>query len=113
MKRAKKQIRQEVTRELAQVLDLKLFKVFSEPVRVELLKILLIQGRSDISYLSSQLPQDRSVISRHLQIMLDTEILFCQKVGRSRYYKINGENLLSRFDALAENFRDTVAACCP
>lgn len=113
MKRAKKKIRQQVTQELVQALDSKFFKVFSEPARVELLKILMVQGRSDISGISKHLPQDRSVISRHLRMMLDTEILIREKEGRCRYYQVNGKFLLFTMESLVDNFRDSIAACCP
>ncbi|MCP4297340.1 MAG: winged helix-turn-helix transcriptional regulator [Proteobacteria bacterium] len=113
MKRAKKQIRQQAAHDLVQVLDSNFLKVLSEPHRVDLLRILLIQGRSDISRISKGLPQDRSVISRHLKKMLQAGLLISEKEGRNCYYRINGQNLLFNMEVILDKFRDGVAACCP
>ncbi len=61
--------------ELAKIFDSKLFKTLSEPVRMEILKFLMLNGRSDIGTIAENMPQDRSVISRHLNLMREAEIL--------------------------------------
>jgi DNA-binding transcriptional ArsR family regulator len=59
--------------ELTKNFDLKFFKTMSEPVRLEILKFLMVNGRSDIGTIAEHMPQDRSVISRHLNLLNFTE----------------------------------------
>jgi DNA-binding transcriptional ArsR family regulator len=57
----------EIANELVAVLDSKFFKSLGEPVRVEIIRFLLLNGRADIATIAENMPQDRSVISRHLK----------------------------------------------
>jgi len=99
--------------ELANNLDSRFFKSLSEPVRQELLKYLLINGRSDIGTIAQHLPQDRSGISRHLQFMQEAGILNCEKEGRFVYYSINGQDLLAKLELLVDQVRACIPICCP
>jgi DNA-binding transcriptional ArsR family regulator len=98
---------------LAGNLDSKFFKSLSEPVRQELLKYLLLNGRTDIGTISQHLPQDRSVISRHLQLMQEAGILICEKEGRFVYYSINGQEFLAKLESLVDQIRACIPICCP
>ena len=81
--------------------------------RMEILRYLLLNGRSDIGSISENLPQDRSVISRHLQLMLDSGLLHCEKETRFRYYSINGGNFINKLEATAFQLRKCMSVCCP
>lgn len=87
--------------DLIEALDSKLFKTLSEPVRLEIIRFLLNKGRSDISAISESLPQDRSVISRHLNLMNDAGLLIAEKDGRHMYYEINAAAFIKKKE------------CCP
>lgn len=102
-----------LVKELAKNLDSKFFKSLSEPVRQELLKYLLLNGRSDVGTIAQHLPQDRSVISRHLQFMHKTGILNCEKEGRFVYYSINGKDFLAKLESLVDQVRACIPICCP
>jgi len=93
--------------------DSKLFKILGEPVRMQILKYLLQNGRSDIGRISENLPQDRSVISRHLNMMFENNVLRCEKENRYRFYSINGSALLQKLEALVEQMRKCISVCCP
>ena len=99
--------------ELSKNFDSKFFKSLSEPVRQQLLKYLMLNGRSDIGTIAQHLPQDRSVISRHLQLMQETGILTCEKEGRFVYYSINGQEFLSKLESLVDQIRVCIPICCP
>jgi len=99
--------------ELAKNFDSKFFKSLSESVRQQLIKYLLLNGRSDISTIAKHLPQDRSVISRHLQLMQEAGILICEKEGRFVYYSINGQEFLAKVESLVNQIRACIPICCP
>ncbi len=99
--------------DLITALDSKLFKALSEPVRGEILRFLLLHGRSDISTIAEHLPQDRSVISRHLHLMAEAGILVAEKETRHRFYSLNGETFLKEFEAIVTSIKKCMAECCP
>lgn len=98
---------------LIKVWDARFFKTLAEPVRMEILRHLLLNGRSDISSISEALPQDRSVISRHLQLMQDNGLLTCEKVNRFRYYSVNGGPFLEKLETIVMQLRQCISVCCP
>ena len=99
--------------ELVKVLDSKFLKALSEPVRIEILKVILRNGRTDIGTIAEHMPQDRSVISRHLNLMHEVGILICEKVGRHMFYEIDGKVFLDRLENITELVRKCVPMCCP
>ena len=105
--------RGQVADELVDLLDSRFFKSLSEPVRVRILKFLLLNGRSDIAAIAENLPQDRSVISRHLNLMQEAGILKGEKVSRHMYYSINASEFLEKVEGIAGKVRSCVTVCCP
>ena len=99
--------------ELVVILDSNFFKVLSEPVRIEIIKFLILNGRSDIATIAENLPQDRSVISRHLQMMSKEGILFSEKVTRHVYYEMNGVLLINKIQSILEKCKECMPQCCP
>ena len=110
---ALKRNKTKLVEDLAGNLDSKFFKSLSESVRQQLLKYLMLNGRSDIGTIAGHLPQDRSVISRHLQLMQDAGILICEKEGRFVYYSINGPEFLAKLESLVDQVRACIPICCP
>jgi DNA-binding transcriptional ArsR family regulator len=103
----------EAVEELVKTLDSKFFKMLSEPVRVQIIKIILLNGRTDISTIADHMPQDRSVISRHLSLMHGVGILNCEKENRHVYYEVNGQAFLERLENITEQIRKSIPECCP
>ncbi|MEN8133945.1 MAG: metalloregulator ArsR/SmtB family transcription factor [Thermodesulfobacteriota bacterium] len=91
--------------DLVEALDSKMFKALTDPTRTLLLKYLLLNGRSDVSTIAAHMPQDRSVISRHLNMMAEAGLLVAKKETRHRFYKLKGEAFLHEFEAIVKNIR--------
>ena len=99
--------------ELINAFDSKFFKTMSEPVRMHILKILLLNGRSDIATIADMMPQDRSVISRHLNLMSEVGILKCEKETRHMFYEIDGNVFLDKLENMTQQIRKCMPLCCP
>ncbi len=99
--------------ELVEILDSRFFKALSEPVRIQIMKFLIMNGRSDIATIAAVMPQDRSVISRHLQFMQATGILKSEKITRHVFYEINGTEIHARLGSILAKIEACIPACCP
>lgn len=99
--------------ELTEVLDSRFFTALAEPARVELLKLLIQNGRSDVAALTACVPQDVSVISRHLRLLHEAGIVRREKVQRHVFYEIDQDGCKRRFRALYERMENIINACCP
>lgn len=93
--------------------DARFFKTLSEPVRVDLLRYLILNGRSDIGTIADHMPQDRSVVSRHLNLMHEAGILNCRKETRYVYYEINGRAFIDKLQAITRKLKKCMEVCCP
>ena len=103
----------EIANQLVDVMDSKFFKSMGEPVRVEIIRFLLLNGRADIGTIADNMPQDRSVISRHLTLMQDVGILNCEKENRHRFYTLNAGVFLERFMNITDLVKTCVKECGP
>ncbi len=99
--------------ELQHIFDSKFFKVLSEPVRIEILKVLAQYGQLDIAGITEHLPQDRSVVSRHLSAMSEVGLLKAEKRGRHIYYEIDGLAIMHRLEGITSAMRQYFEICCP
>ena len=102
-----------IAEELVEVLDSKFFKTLSEPVRIQILKFLMLNGRADIGSIAEKMPQDRSVISRHLNLMQEAGILKSEKKNRHVFYSVNGQPFLEKLVNITENINKCMKECCP
>jgi len=103
----------EIANRLVDVLNSKFFKTLSEPVRVQILRFILLNGRADIGTIAENMPQDRSVISRHLNLMQEVGILNAEKESRHMFYSINAQMFLDRFIAITDLTKKCLAECGP
>ncbi|MOA22489.1 Arsenical resistance operon repressor [compost metagenome] len=94
------------------VLNDPLFKALQEPARLAVIRQLLILGKADISQIAEDLPQERSVISRHLQVLLDAGILRVERAGRHRIYEINDLEIIHKFEAILKELKLIMPYCC-
>jgi DNA-binding transcriptional ArsR family regulator len=99
--------------DLVALLDSRFFKALSEPVRIQIIKSLILNGRSDIATIAAAMPQDRSVISRHLQFMQATGILTSEKITRHVFYGINGRVIYDKLAAILATIQTCIPVCCP
>ena len=113
MKRSENLSKQEIVKKFGEVFDVKLFKSLSEPVRIRILEFLMLNGRSDIESIAKDLPQDRSVISRHCQLMHEAGILICEKESRHRFYSIDGQHFINQLERFLNQIKESISVCCP
>ena len=107
----KKQV--DIANQLVAVMDSKFFKSLGEPVRIEIIRFLLLNGRADIGTIAENMPQDRSVVSRHLNLMQDVGILSGEKDGRHMFYSLNAEGFLERFNEITGLVKSCIKECGP
>ena len=103
----------EIANKLMDVMDSKFFKSMGEPVRVRIIRFLLLNGRADIGTIAENMPQDRSVISRHLNLMQDVGILDCEKESRHMFYSLNAPVFLERFMNITDLIKNCIKECGP
>ena len=74
---------------------------------------MLTHGGGDVASIAKHLPQDRSVVSRHLQALEDAGIVRSTWEGRHRRYELDGTGFVRGFEALASKVRTLANVCCP
>ena len=84
-----------------------------EPSRCAVFCALLEVVEADVGQLAQGLPQDRSVISRHLAALHDAGLVSLRIQGRRRIYQARGLYLIERLEALLGVAKAALATCCP
>lgn len=95
------------------VLDADFFRAFCEPARLEVVRQMIKLGRADIGDIAEGLPQDRSVVSRHLQVLEQAGIAASSKEGRRVCYELDGPVIMTKLAAITDAFTPLVDICCP
>ena len=80
---------------------------------MDILRFLMLNGRSDIGTIADHMPQDRSVVSRHLNLMQEAGILKCEKETRYVFYEIEAQAFVDKLETIARQVRKCVEVCCP
>ncbi len=109
----KQTLRHSAAERAQKMLDTGFFRALCEPVRVEIMSVLIRLGRSDVNGIAEEMPQDRSVISRHLQVMERAGIVFATKEGRHTFYQIDGPGNVRKIETLLNEMKAIVPFCCP
>lgn len=86
-------------------IDFEFFKTLFDPVRTELLVYLVSNGTKNIKEIADNFSQDRSVISRHLDLMHRYGIVDKTKENRNIYYKANSLFVIDKFDQTTNNIK--------
>lgn len=94
-------------------LDAGFFKALGEPARVALLRALILKRRADVGSLAELVPQDRSVVTRHLQVLERARLVRSETEGRHTFYVIDNEGVLSQLKDLVALFESLGPICCP
>lgn len=84
-------------------LDLPFFRAVVDPVRSNLILFLASNGEMTIGEIAAQFPQNRSVISRHLDLLNRFDVVTRRKDGREVYYKANTQVVAAKFAESAAN----------
>lgn len=93
---------------IEQSIDFEFYKTLFDPVRSEILKFLCIHGKKNITEIAENFTQDRSVISRHLELMNRFGILNKEKQNRSTFYEINKEYIIEKFETTTNNLKELI-----
>lgn len=98
---------------LADTLDANFFKAIAEPVRQQIVLILLREGRSNVQEVARHLVQDRSVVSRHLAVLEQAGFVRSHRVQRFTEYELNGPAIIAKLERLLSHLRTAAQLCCP
>jgi len=105
--------RQRAAARVVEILDTPLLRALTEPARLQILRVLLASGSADVGTIADQLPQDRSVISRHLRTLEDAGIVRSRRDGRHCFYELDGGGFLSALERVTTEAKALAALCCP
>ncbi|WP_051279073.1 ArsR/SmtB family transcription factor [Hellea balneolensis] len=95
------------------VLDTRFLKALTDPTRIQLVKKLILLGACDVTTISGGLSQDRSVISRHLNILEQAGITASRKDGRRVIYDLDGPYVVQKVTLILEALRPMADLCKP
>ena len=96
--------------DLDRLLSPQLFKAIGDPNRIAILRDISKRcAPLTVDQIAEGLPVDVSVVSRHLAILRDADILIARKEGKEVRYSLNSHNLIATLRAIADAFE----ACCP
>ena len=105
--------RQEAARRCVAVFDTGFFKALCEPARIAVLRELILLGRGDIAAIAARLPQDRSVVARHLHQLAAAQIVTAEKEGRHVFYVIDAAGVAERLEGILAITRLLASAMGP
>lgn len=105
--------RRHAARDCAAVLDSRFFKALCEPARIELVRLLIAEGRSDLGALAKRVPQDASVVSRHLALLHAAGVVRRTKQGRQVFFEVDGPAVVARLEEILGRLRRAAPYCCP
>lgn len=113
--------RAEVLEEFSEAYDARFFKTLGEPVRIQVLSYLMMNGRSDIGSITENMLQDRSVVSRHLNQIYAVGMLCCEKdvngqcykETRHMHYSINAQVFTDKLERFLTQIKKSITVCCP
>ncbi len=105
--------RQSSSAALLKTLDSAFLKALADPARQKIICILAQSGGLDVTHISAHLTQERSVVSRHLKVLNEAEIVVSEKLGRQVIYCLNGKGVIGHVEALLKQLKAVVGQCCP
>jgi|SRR5579859_7687032 len=96
---------EEAAKDCVAVFDTAFFKALCEPSRIAVLRELILLGRADVGTIAERLPQDRSVIARHLQQLAAAHIVTAQRDGRRVLYQVDAQAVATRLESILATTR--------
>ena len=86
-------------------IDFEFYKTLFDPVRSDILVYLVSHGKKSIKEISENFSQDRSVISRHLDLMYRYGVVLKSKQDRHIYYEANSDYIVKQFENTTINLK--------
>jgi DNA-binding transcriptional ArsR family regulator len=105
--------RERAAARIVELFDTPLLRALTEPARLDVLRVLLTIGAGDIAAIADRLPQDRSVISRHLKTLQDAGVVLSHRDGRRVVYEIDGASFIAALEAIVAEAKSLAPKCCP
>nr|WP_092069295.1 winged helix-turn-helix domain-containing protein [Dendrosporobacter quercicolus]NSL47423.1 winged helix-turn-helix transcriptional regulator [Dendrosporobacter quercicolus DSM 1736]SDL88807.1 transcriptional regulator, ArsR family [Dendrosporobacter quercicolus] len=87
---------------LDDVMDFEFYKVLFDPARIDIIKYLAFVDNASVKEVAENFTQDRSVISRHLELMHRYGIVDKEKQGRYTLYRLNCNYVINKFEITAK-----------
>ena len=87
-------------------IDFDFYKTLFDPVRSDILVFLVSRGKKNIKEIAENFSQDRSVISRHLDLMYRSGIVLKTKQDRNIYYEANTTFIIEKFEQTTLNLKN-------
>lgn len=100
-------------RTLYDSIDFDFYKTLFDPVRSDILIYLVCHGKKNIKEISENFSQDRSVISRHLDLMHRYGIVLKTKQDRHIYYEASGSFIVEQFEKTTKNLKELLQRSAP
>ncbi len=86
-------------------IDFDFYKALFDPVKSEIIVFLASHGKKNISEIAKNFTQDRSVISRHLELLNRLGIVSKTKVNRYIFYELNCNLIIHKFEETTQNLK--------
>ena len=96
-----------------QAIDAEFFRALCEPSRLDVFRAMIKLGPADVGEIAGQTPQDRSVVSRHLQVLQRAGLAVSHKEGRRVIYQVDGPAMLNKLTEVVAAVETLVPLCCP
>lgn len=113
MSRASRSPRERAAARIVELFDTPLLRALGEPARLDVVRVLLVAGAADIAAIAERLPQDRSVISRHLHTLHEAGVVRRHREGRRVVYEIDGARFIGALEAIVAEAKSLAPQCCP
>lgn len=105
--------RQRAASALVEIFGSPFLRAMTEPARIEIVRVLLLHGPLDVGELARHVPQERSVVSRHLRLLEEAGLVAATRDGKRRVFALDGLRLLAELEAITAKVRTLTPACCP
>jgi DNA-binding transcriptional ArsR family regulator len=102
-----------ISNTIIEVLDTAFLKALTDPTRILIIKKLVSFGVCDVTTISKNLSQDRSVVSRHLLNLEKAGITISKKIGRQVFHDINGPYVVDRLELILSALSPMRQLCTP
>lgn len=94
-------------------IDFDFYKTLFDPVRSDILLYLVSHGKKSITEISENFSQDRSVISRHLDLMHHYGIVLKTRQDRHIYYDANSDHIVKQFEKTTVHLQELLQSAKP
>lgn len=92
-----KEIRTDTIADAAEML-----KAIANPLRINILRLLYVNGEMSVSDLLDELQTEQSLVSHNLRLMKDRGVLLTRKLGKNCYYSLKHKKLYQVIECVSE-----------